>query len=75
MESAIISVGAIAALGFGLGAAFGLIGARTHFCTVVARGNGGTCSPRKYGLNGTIPATVNSRSGSWGIRLADGTMV
>jgi uncharacterized membrane protein YedE/YeeE len=36
MESAIISVGAIAALGFGLGAAFGLIGARTHFCTLGA---------------------------------------
>ena len=36
MESAIISVSAIAALGFGLGAAFGLIGARTHFCTLGA---------------------------------------
>ena len=36
METAIISVGAIAALGFGLGAAFGFIGARTHFCTLGA---------------------------------------
>ena len=35
--------------------------------------NGATSSPVKYGLNGTIPATVNSTVGSWGIRLADGT--
>ena len=32
---------------------------------------GGTSSPRKYGMNGTIPATVNSSDGSWGIRLAE----
>jgi hypothetical protein len=30
---------------------------------------------RKYGLKGTIPATVKSREGSWGMRLADGTTV
>ena len=49
--------------------------ARAHFCTSVARRNGGTSSPMKYGLNGTIPATVNSTVGSCGIRLADGTTV
>src|ERR1700712_2542991 len=48
---------------------------RTHFCTLVARGNGGVDCPRKYGLNGTIPATVNSRVGSSLIREADGTTV
>ncbi len=36
MDTPIISVGAIAALGFGLGTAFGLVGARTHFCTLGA---------------------------------------
>jgi uncharacterized membrane protein YedE/YeeE len=36
MDTPIISIGAIAALGFGLGTAFGLIGARTHFCTLGA---------------------------------------
>ena len=35
--------------------------------------NGGASSPTKYGLNGTIPATLNSTVGSCGIRLADGT--
>jgi len=29
----------------------------------------------KYGLNGTMPATVNNKVGSCGIRLADGTTV
>ena len=29
----------------------------------------------KYGLNGTMPATVNRTVGSCGIRLADGTTV
>ena len=47
--------------------------ARAHFCTSVARLNGAASSPVKYGLNGTIPATVNSTVGSCGIRLADGT--
>ena len=36
MDTPIISAGAIAALGFALGAAFGLVGARTHFCTLGA---------------------------------------
>ena len=36
MDTPIISVGTIAALGFGLGAAFGAVGARTHFCTLGA---------------------------------------
>ena len=47
--------------------------ARTHFCTEIARGYGGVSSPMKYGLNGTMPATVKSSVGSCGIRLADGT--
>ena len=46
---------------------------RKHFCTDVARGHGAVSSPRKYGLNGTIPAIVNRTVGSCGIRLADGT--
>ena len=37
---------------------------RTHFCTLVARVNAGVSWPRKYGLNGTIPALTNSRLGS-----------
>ena len=49
--------------------------ARTHFCELTALGNGGASSPTKYGLNGTIPATLNSTVGSCGIRLADGTAV
>ena len=49
--------------------------ARTHFCELTARLNGGVSSPTKYGLNGTIPATLNSSVGSCGIRLADGTNV
>ena len=49
--------------------------ARTHFWTDAARGYGGASSPTKYGLNGTMPATVNSTVGSCGIRLADGTSV
>ena len=36
MDTPIISAGAITALGFALGAAFGLVGARTHFCTLGA---------------------------------------
>src|ERR1700712_2755109 len=48
---------------------------RTHFCTLVARGKGGVDWPRKNGLNGTIPATVNSRVGSSLISEADGTTV
>ena len=46
---------------------------RKHFCTEVARGHGGTSSPRKNGLKGTMPAMVNSTDGSWGMRLAEGT--
>ena len=49
--------------------------ARAHFCTEVARRYGGASSPTKYGLNGTMPATVNSTVGSCGMRLADGTTV
>ena len=39
----------------------------------VARRYAGVSSPVKYGLNGTIPATVNKTVGSCGMRLADGT--
>jgi hypothetical protein len=46
---------------------------RKHFCTAVARGQGAWFSPVKYGLNGTMPAIVNSTEGSLGTRLADGT--
>src|SRR5688500_17867746 len=46
---------------------------RTHFWTDVARFHGGGCSPRKYGLNGTIPALTSSRVGSAAISDADGT--
>ena len=46
---------------------------RMHRCTEVARGNGATSSPVKYGLNGTMSAMVNSSDGSWGMRLAEGT--
>ena len=37
---------------------------RTHFCTLVARGTGAGSRPVRYGMNGTMPATVNSRFGS-----------
>ena len=37
---------------------------RNDFCTEVMRGAGGLRSPRKKGLNGTMPAVVNSRVGS-----------
>ena len=46
-----------------------------HFCTLVARGHGGVCSPVMYGMNGTMPATVNSSEGSGEIREAEGTTV
>ena len=49
--------------------------ARAHFWLLAARLYGGTSSPRKYGLNGTMPATVNSTVGSCGMRLAEGTAV
>ncbi len=48
---------------------------RKHFCTEVARGHGRASSPRKNGLNGTMPAMVNRTVGSCGMRLADGTGV
>ena len=37
---------------------------RKHFWTEVARGQGDTSSPRKNGLNGTMPAMVNRTEGS-----------
>ena len=42
---------------------------------VTARRNGASNSPVKYCLKGTIPATVNNRVASWGIRLAEGWCV
>src|SRR5674536_201372 len=42
---------------------------------LVARGYGAGVSPRKYGLNGTIPALTSSSVGSSAIRDADGTTV
>src|SRR5689334_7718736 len=46
---------------------------RTHFWMLVARLHGAGSSPRKYGLNGTMPALTSSRVGSSAIRLALGT--
>jgi len=37
---------------------------RKHFCTVTMRLEGGSASPMKYGLNGTMPALVKSSVGS-----------
>ena len=48
-------------------------GVRTHFCTLTARLYGGVSSPRKNGLNGTIPAFTNSRLGSGTSSDAEGT--
>src|SRR4051812_15464706 len=48
---------------------------RTHFCTLVARGYGAGSRPVRYGMNGTMPATVNSSDGSGEISEALGTTV
>src|SRR3712207_5241049 len=48
---------------------------RTHFCTLVARGYGAGSRPVRYGMNGTIPATVNSSDGSGETSEALGTTV
>src|SRR5438128_527639 len=49
---------------------------RTHFCTEVARGYGGSSSPRKMGRNWFMPALVNSgAAGWWGMSPEDGTTV
>ena len=44
-----------------------------HFCTLVARGHGGVCSPSMYGMNGTIPAMTKRVVGSGEISEAEGT--
>ena len=49
-------------------------GVLKHFWMEVARGHGAGSSPRKYGLNGTMPAMVNRTVGSCGMRLAEGTI-
>ena len=50
-------------------------GVRKHFCESTTRRGGGSASPRKYGLNGCIPATVSSVdvSSGGGTSDADGT--
>src|ERR1700712_1090449 len=48
---------------------------RTHFCTLVARGYGAVSRPVRYGMNGTIPATMNSSEGSGDTSEALGTTV
>src|SRR3954470_5645755 len=50
-------------------------GVRTHFCTLVARAYGAGASPRKYGLNCTMPALTSSSVGSSATTDADGTTV
>ena len=42
---------------------------------LVSRDAGGVSCPRKYGLNGAIPAMVNSTVASWLISEAEGTTV
>ena len=46
-------------------------GVRKHFWTEVRRLEGGSSSPRKYGLNGCIPATVRSVEVSSGAGISD----
>jgi hypothetical protein len=46
-----------------------------HFCTLVARGYGDGTSPVRYGMKGTIPATVKRSVGSSLTSDADGTTV
>ena len=48
---------------------------RTHFWIEVARLYGGGASPRKYGLNCTMPALTKSSVGSSRINDALGTLV
>src|SRR4051812_26726034 len=48
---------------------------RTHFCTLVARRYGAGSRPVRYGMNGTMPATVNSSDGSGDTSDALGTTV
>src|SRR5690625_6101317 len=48
---------------------------RMHFCTLTARGYGAVSVPTMYGMNGTMPATVNMIDGSEETREALGTTV
>ena len=54
---------------------FSMSPVRTHFWIDVAVGYGAGASPRKYGLNWTIPALTNSSVGSSRISEALGTGV
>ena len=46
-----------------------------HFWTLVTRLNGGVSRPKKYGINGTMPAIVNIAPGSFEISDVEGTTV
>ncbi len=46
---------------------------RTHFWLLAMRWLGGVCSPIRYGMNGTMPAIVNSVVGFGEMSEADGT--
>jgi hypothetical protein len=48
---------------------------RMHFWMSAARGYGAGTTPLRYGMKGTIPATVNSRAGSSVTKDAEGTIV
>ena len=45
---------------------------RTHFWLEAMRRFGGVCSPIRYGMNGTMPAMVNSVVGFGEISDAEG---
>ena len=46
---------------------------RMHFWTEAMRGCGEVSEPMMYGMNGTMPATVNSSDGSGDTNDAEGT--
>ena len=48
---------------------------RMHFWLSAARLYGAGTSPDRYGMNGTMPATVNSSAGSSVTSEAEGTIV
>jgi len=46
---------------------------RMHFCTEAMRGYGDVSDPMMYGMNGTMPATVNRSDGSGDTNDVEGT--
>jgi hypothetical protein len=48
---------------------------RMHFWMLVAREYGASSRAVRYGMNGTMPATVNSKEGSLETSEAEGTAV